>query len=144
MENKFTIQALLHNTGCCSDNVSYNGLPSRLLQEVGTGVLETRVQSETRLISRNFGKHHWILMKEHKIFPFISCPDLQLGEIWGSYYLEIKQPFFSINKRKISCCNHNDSQDIVTSSFILSPISLSVVGKVFIYFSSSLYRQSGI
>ena len=30
----------------------------RLLQEVGSGVLES--DSETRLISRNFGKHHWI------------------------------------------------------------------------------------
>ena len=29
----------------------------RLLQEVATGVLETGVQSETRVISRNFGKH---------------------------------------------------------------------------------------
>ena len=38
----------------------YDAVFCRLLQEVGTGVLESGVQSETRLISRNFGKHHWI------------------------------------------------------------------------------------
>ena len=44
-----------------NDWMRYDALFCRLLQEVGTGVLETGVQSETRLISRNFGKHHWIL-----------------------------------------------------------------------------------
>ena len=103
-----------------NDWMRYDALFCRLLQEVGTGVLETGVQSETRLISRNFGKHHWIL--DDGIF-FI--PDIYFSFTAPHRHLTDLSLVFIVNL--LASIDHSIAGEILTNASLIMFIAVITV-----------------